>query len=268
MLQGVFWELACSNCGDPQATWSQADYEKLRQQQQQQFTADAASDDCPIHIRLEATPQQTIVRTIAPEHQSLSTCAPIPQQIQIINGVKSLNDDRWHHIAVVFDTKEAQQIPTLHQKKQGVLGTNYRLEVWVDGVLDGYAEGPQNLKLLSGRTASELTVGRTRTDGNGNAYGSSNAIASGVKSMGFMQSTMSTLEIRTYGMKEAEIQQLANVNCVVSEWSEWGTCVLTTGERAVKSRQRTILQYPMNAGSACTTVLRENMNCDSRFEGL
>ena len=140
---GVFWELACSNCGDPQATWSQKDYAQLRQQQQQELTAAAASNDCPIHIRLEATPQQTVVRTVAPEHQQLSTCAPISQQVQIINGIKSLNDDLWHHVVVVFDTRTTS--------------SSHRMEVWVDGILDGTVQGTQNEALLAGRVASELT---------------------------------------------------------------------------------------------------------------
>lgn len=272
---GVFWELACSNCGDPQATWSQAEYEALRKEQQNDLTTEAASDDCPINIRLEATPQQTIVRTIAPENQALSTCGPVPQQIQIINGVKSLNDNKWHHVAVVFDTKKAQEVRTLHERNQGVLGTDYRLELWVDGVLDGTSEGPINLKLLSGRKASELTIGRTRTDGNGNAYGSSGAIQSGIHSMGFMQSTMSTLEIRSYAMEKKEIENLARVDCVMSNWSGWSECILenknvgsSSSTTAIKFRTRNISQYPMNGGSVCSTVIREEKKCESRFQSL
>ena len=266
---GVFWELGCSNCGDPQATWSQEDYAKLRQQQQNDLNAQAASDDCPIHIRLEATPQQAIVRTIAPENQALSTCAPVPQQIQIINGDRKIADGKWHHVAVVFDTTSAQVTPTLHQRSQGVLGTDYRLELWVDGVLDGTAEGPQNLKLLTGRLAGELTVGRTRTDGKNNAYGSPNAIASGIDSMGFMQSSMSTLEIRDTAMGAVEIQRLAKVNCAMSAWTEWSQCQFessTSAPATIRQRTRTILRHPLNGGTVCSSNMLEEKSCGSLYE--
>jgi len=264
---GVFWELACSNCGDPQATWSQADYDKQRKQQQEQLNAQAVADDCPVHIRLEATPQQVLVRTIAPQHQALSTCAPVPQQVQIINGVRKIADGHWHHVAVVFDTSKAQQIPTLHQRNQGLLGTDYRLETWVDGHLDGTTEGPQNLKLLTGRVAGELTVGRTRTDGSGNEYGATNAVLSGnIGSMGFMQSTMSTLEVRDYAMEQVEIQKLAMVHCIMSAWTSWSECKFQKEASTVRERTRNILQYPINGGTKCSDIVQEEKSCDSRFD--
>ena len=265
---GVFWELGCSNCGENQATWSQNDYAKLRQQQQNDLTAEAAADDCPIHIRLEATPQQAIVRTIAPENQALSTCAPVPQQIKIINGVKKISDGKWHHVTVVFDTTATQVTPTLHQRNQGVLGTNYRLELWIDGELDGTTEGPQNLKLLSGRLAGELTVGRTRNDGQGNEYGSPLAVKSGVESMGFMQSTMSTLKIRNDAMGKIEIQRLARVDCLMSTWTQFSECKFksNTDTKTVRQRTRLIQNYPLNGGTECSTVLMEEQDCGSRYE--
>ncbi len=283
---GVFWELACANCGENQATWSQPE---LRREQQQQLEAAALADDCPINVRLEATPQQAVVRTVLPEHQALSVCAPVPQQIQIVNGARKIADGRWHHVAVVFDTTAAQRAPTAHQRnqpaqvgtmslhQQGVLGTDYRLELWVDGHLDGQAEGPQNLKLLSGRRASELTVGRSRVDHAGNTLASpagqakrvtARTSASAVNEFGFMRATMTALEVREEALSAAAIAALAQVPCEMSAWSAWSACTLTAGSSgAAMTRTRSVARYPLNGGTPCSSVLSQTEACESQFVG-
>ena len=122
------------------------------------------------------------------------------------------------------------------------------------------------------------TVGRTRLDGHGNAYGSANVLLSGIQSMGFMQSSMSNLDIYDYAISAQDIQYLARADCVMGDWSSWSTC--STGgslgstprvagsktTTAVQTRNRKVAQHPINGGTACSNEVQQEKRCDSEFE--
>jgi|688.fasta_scaffold10085_10 DUF971 family protein len=46
------------------------------------------------------------------------------------------------------------------------------------------------------------------------------------------------------------------INCVVSEWSEWGPCV-----DGVQTRTRTVIQQPQNGGTACPPLVETRECC-------
>ncbi len=247
---GVFWELSCLNCDGNTESARGEPYERQTQQQAAAAAA-AAALVCPVSIRLEATPQQAIVHTVAPGDQALAACAPIPQQTQIINGVQKVADGKWHHVAVVFDTT----FPT-NNNNPSVVARDYRLELWVDGRLDGTAEGPQNLRVLQGRKARELTVGRVSDFTNG-----------GTANPNYMRSVMDTLEVRSSALSSSEIAALAKVNCIMDEWSAWSNCKAAAGSSYQRERTRTrgIKQWPLNGGSPCSTVLLQKKPCVTEF---
>ena len=122
---GVFWELSCLNCDGAVESAKGAPYVRQTQQLAEAAAAKAALV-CPISIRLEATPQQAIVHTVAPRDQAMEACAPIPQQSKIINGVQKIADGKWHHVAVVFDAT----MPT-NNANPSVVARDYRIELWL-----------------------------------------------------------------------------------------------------------------------------------------
>jgi hypothetical protein len=248
---GVFWELSCLNCDGAAESAEGAPYVRHTQQQAAAAAA-AAAAVCPVSVRLEATPQQAVVHTVAPGDQALAACAPVPQQTQIINGVQKVADGRWHHVAVVFDAA----LPT-NNANPSVVARDYRLELWVDGKLDGTAEGPQNLRVLQGRVARELTVGRV-----------SDFTTGGTANPNYMRSVMDSLEVRARALSAGDIAALAAVNCVMGEWSAWSHCKDEAGSagsassyRRERTRSRGIKQWPLNGGSPCSTVLAEKKAC-------
>ena len=244
---GVFWELSCFNCDG--ATESSRGAPYVRQTAElANAAAAAAAVVCPVSIRLEATPQQAVVHTVAPNDQSLAACAPMPQQTQIINGVQKVADGKWHHVAVVFDAAQDSNNPN-----PSVVARGYRFELWVDGKLDGTAEGPQNLRILKGRKAHELTIGRVSDFTNG-----------GTENPNYMRSTMDSLEILDYPMSAQEIATLAKVDCIMENWSDWSECRsdgIPGSVNRERTRSRSIKQWPLNGGLPCSLVTTEKKPC-------
>jgi hypothetical protein len=54
----------------------------------------------------------------------------------------------------------------------------------------------------------------------------------------------------------------APVNCVVSEWGDYGSCSATCGG-GVKSRSRNIITLPQNGGNTCPAILSETIPCNA-----